>query len=128
MWKIKQIAEVDFGCEERTSGEKLKALVILENENRESKNVEVLDEWLVENNLDEGSDWPEETDDWTKKCDTKNVDTAAFTKKMTDLKNGKEVDWKCPFCDGEVALLSNEKGHTTIGCKSCDMRINLEAN
>ena len=32
MWKIKQIAEADFGCEERMPGEKLKCLVILEDE------------------------------------------------------------------------------------------------
>ena len=32
MWRIKQIAEADFGCEERLTGEKLKCLVILENE------------------------------------------------------------------------------------------------
>ena len=57
MWKIKQIAEADFGCEERLPGEKLKCLVILENENGETRRLEVEDEWLTEQGLDEGSAW-----------------------------------------------------------------------
>ena len=57
MWKIKQIAEADFGCEERLPGEKLKCLVILENENGETRRLEVEDEWLREQVLDEGSTW-----------------------------------------------------------------------
>ncbi len=54
MWKIKQIAEADFGCEERLPGEKLKCLV---NENGETRRLEVEDEWLTEQGLDEGSTW-----------------------------------------------------------------------
>lgn len=57
MWKIKQIAEADFGCEERLPGEKLKCLVILENENGETRRLEVEDEWITEQGLDEGSMW-----------------------------------------------------------------------
>lgn len=57
MWKIKQIAEADFGCEERLPGEKLKCLVILENENGETRRLEVEDEWLTEQGMDEGSTW-----------------------------------------------------------------------
>ena len=45
MWRIKQIAEADFGCEERLPGEKLKCLVILENEKGETRRLEVEDEW-----------------------------------------------------------------------------------
>ena len=55
MWGIKQIAESDFGCEERLPGEKLKCLVILENEKGETRRLEVEDEWLTEQGLDEGS-------------------------------------------------------------------------
>ncbi|WP_296117869.1 hypothetical protein [uncultured Eubacterium sp.] len=57
MWKIKQIAEADFGCEERLPGEKLKCLVILENENGDTRRLEAEDEWLTEQGLDEGSMW-----------------------------------------------------------------------
>lgn len=59
MWKIKQIAEADFGCEERMPGEKLKCLVILENETGETRRLEVEDDWLTSQGLDEGSPWPE---------------------------------------------------------------------
>ena len=58
MWKIKQIAEADFGCEERLPGEKLKCLVILENETGEIRRLEVEDDWLTSQGLDEGSLWP----------------------------------------------------------------------
>ena len=57
MWYIKQILEADFGCEERAPGEKLKCLVYLENESGEKRQLEVEDDWLIANNLDEGSIW-----------------------------------------------------------------------
>ena len=57
MWKIKQIAEADFGCEERMPGEKLKCLVILEDKSGNVRYLEVEDEWLTEQGLDEGSEW-----------------------------------------------------------------------
>lgn len=59
MWKIKQIAEADFGCEERMPGEKLKCLVSLEDETGKVRRLEAEDEWLTEQGLDEGSEWPE---------------------------------------------------------------------
>ena len=62
MWKIKQIAEADFGCEERMPGEKLKCLVILEDESGNVRCLETEDEWLTEQGLDEGSEWT----DWRK--------------------------------------------------------------
>ena len=55
MWKIKQIAEADFGCEERMPGEKLKCLVILEDESGNVRCLETEDEWLTEQGLNEGS-------------------------------------------------------------------------
>ena len=54
MWKIKQIAEADFGCEERMPGEKLKCLVILEDESGNVRCLETEDEWLTEQGLNEG--------------------------------------------------------------------------
>ena len=51
MWKIKQIAEADFGCEERMPGEKLKCLVILEDESGNVRCLETEDEWLTEQGL-----------------------------------------------------------------------------
>ena len=57
MWKIESIREADFGCEERMPGQKLKCLVTLVNEKGDRRNFEVNDEWLTENNLDEGGRW-----------------------------------------------------------------------
>ena len=57
MWRIKKILEADYGCEERLPGEKLKCLVVLENESGETKQLEVEDAWLRERNLDVESEW-----------------------------------------------------------------------
>lgn len=40
MWKIKKIADADYGCEERLPGEKLRCLVTLENESGETRMLE----------------------------------------------------------------------------------------
>ena len=58
MWKIKQISDGEFGCEELAPGEKPKVSVTLVNEAGEEKYVSVEDEWLLENRLDVGSIWP----------------------------------------------------------------------
>lgn len=58
MWKIKQIFDGEFGCEELAPGEKPKVSVTLVNEDGEEKYVSVEDEWLLENGLDVGSIWP----------------------------------------------------------------------
>ncbi len=60
MWKIIQIFDGEYGCEELVSGEKPKVSVTLESENHEQKYVSVEDEWLIENHLDVGSIWPKE--------------------------------------------------------------------
>lgn len=58
MWKIKQIFDGEFGCEELAPGEKPKVSVTLVNEAGEEKYVSVEDGWLLENGLDVGSIWP----------------------------------------------------------------------
>lgn len=55
-----QIFDGDYGCEELVPGTKSKVSVTLENECGEQKYISVEDGWLVENNLDIGSEWPEE--------------------------------------------------------------------
>ena len=60
MWKIKQIFDGDFGCEELAVGEKPKISVTLENEEGQTKFVSVEDEWLTEKGLNVGDAWPEE--------------------------------------------------------------------
>lgn len=60
MWKIVQIFDGDYGCEELVSGEKPKVSVTLEDENGQQKFQPVEDDWLVENGLDIGAFWPGE--------------------------------------------------------------------
>lgn len=59
MWEIKRIFDGDYGCEERQPGEPAKVTVYLEDENGNEKVVRAEDDWLIKNNLDEGSIWPE---------------------------------------------------------------------
>lgn len=58
-WKIRNIFEADYGCEERRPGEKLKVLVELENETGQTKTLEAYDEYLTWNHIDVGSVWTE---------------------------------------------------------------------
>lgn len=60
MWKIKQIFDGEYGCEELAVGQKPKVSVTIENEKGEQKYISVEDDWLIENNLDVGSVWPME--------------------------------------------------------------------
>ncbi len=60
MWKIKQIFDGDFGCEELAPGEKPKVSVTLENEEGQTKFVSVEDASLTENGLNVGDIWPVE--------------------------------------------------------------------
>lgn len=56
----------------------------------------------------------------------KTRDMTSFVKRMRDMRDGKEVDWSCPFCGAKVILYNKDDTHTEIGCESCDMRINLD--
>lgn len=57
MWKIKHIFDGEYGCEERVQNETLKVSVTLVNENNETKILSVEDQWLIDNNLNEGDEW-----------------------------------------------------------------------
>lgn len=59
-WKIRQIFDGDYGCEESLPGEGSKVSVTLVDENGLEKYVTVEDNWLTEQGLDEGSLWPED--------------------------------------------------------------------
>ena len=47
MWKLKQIFDGEYGCEERQPGEKEKCLVILVNEEGEEKTFEANEDWIA---------------------------------------------------------------------------------
>ena len=49
MWKLKQIFDGEYGCEERQPGEKEKCLVILANEEGEEKTFEANEDWIAAN-------------------------------------------------------------------------------
>ena len=59
-WKIRQIFDGDYGCEERLHGESPKVSVTLVNEDGVEKYVSVEDNWLTEQGLAEGALWPED--------------------------------------------------------------------
>lgn len=59
MWKIKQIFDGEYGCEERAADEKPKVLVILENETGAERSLSVEDAWLTARGLTEGDVWPQ---------------------------------------------------------------------
>lgn len=63
MWKIKQIFDGDYGCEELAEGQSPKVSVTLVNESGQKKYVYVEDKWLVDSGLDEGSVWSEDIDE-----------------------------------------------------------------
>ena len=56
-WKIESIREADYGCEERMPGDKLRCFVTLVDECGKKRYLDVLDEWLIDNNIDEGQRW-----------------------------------------------------------------------
>ena len=58
--KIKQIFDGDYGCEELQQGQKPKVSVTLVDDAGNEKLVSVEDDWLTENGLDIGSEWPKE--------------------------------------------------------------------
>ena len=59
MWKIKQIFDGDFGCEELMPGEEPKLSITLISDDGKEKYVSATDKWLRESGLDVGSVWPE---------------------------------------------------------------------
>lgn len=60
MWKIKNIFESDYGCEERMPGEPDTVIVIIESDDGQISQFEVADDWLQTQGLDEGDEWPDE--------------------------------------------------------------------
>ena len=62
MWLVSNIAETDYGCEERMPGEPLMALVTLESDDGRECQFEVSEAWLSMQGIDEGDEWPEDID------------------------------------------------------------------
>ena len=63
MWFVSKIAEADYGCEERMPGEPLMAFVTLESDDGRECLFEVSEDWLCNQGIDEGDEWPEDPDE-----------------------------------------------------------------
>lgn len=59
MYKITQIFDGDYGCEELQPNEKQKVTVYLMDENGNEKSLRIEDAWLIQHGLDVGSEWPD---------------------------------------------------------------------
>lgn len=62
MWFVSRIAEADYGCEERMPGEPLMALVTLESDDGRVCRFEAAEDWLCNQGIEEGDEWPEDID------------------------------------------------------------------
>ena len=58
-WKVKQIQEDDYGCEERQENEKIKVIVTLVNNIGQERQIRVEDDWLYAKGINEGDLWPD---------------------------------------------------------------------
>lgn len=59
MWTVKRIDESDFGCEERLPGEPLMVLVTIKSDDGRECSFECAEDWLLNQQIDEGDEWPE---------------------------------------------------------------------
>lgn len=62
MWTVKSICEADFGCEERAENEPFMVFVTIESDDGRIIQFEAADEWLTEQGIDEGDEWPDDVD------------------------------------------------------------------
>ncbi len=60
MWSVTRIDEADYGCEERMPGEPLLVLVTIESDDGRMCRFECAENWLLQQGIDEGDEWPED--------------------------------------------------------------------
>lgn len=125
-YKVTEICEMDFGCEERSEEMRDFVQVQLCSAAGESITVQASDADLYAQDIREGSEvfWIDGRlkkalgNDWTEKCNEK-MDVQGFIRKMERLKAGETT--VCPFCGGVVAMTAAEDGKYKFSCDSCDM-------
>lgn len=131
---VKIEEDIDFGCEERSENQPVLAIVVLKDENGRESRLRQEDQMLYDRKIEEGDTvilnekgelQKAISGDWTKNCNSQNVDTTKFVNMLDSVRAGKQIDWVCPFCGGKVERLEQEDGKTVIGCTSCDMRIQI---
>lgn len=79
MWTVTRIDDADYGCEERMPGEPLLVLVTIESDDGRVCRFECSDEWIQNQEISEGDEWPEDID----KIDA----SEESINKMTDFMN-----------------------------------------
>ena len=62
IWKVIHIDEDDYGCEERMPGEPLTVLITIESEDGRQVRFSVAEQWLCQQSIEEGDEWPEDPD------------------------------------------------------------------
>lgn len=131
---VKIEEDIDFGCEKRSEKQPVLAIVVLKDENGRESRLRQGDQMLYDRKIEEGDTvilnekgelQKAISGDWTKNCNSQNVDTTKFVNMLDAVRAGKQIDWVCPFCGGKVERLEQEDGKTVIGCTSCDMRIQI---
>ncbi len=135
LYTVERIDEdLDFGCEDRSDGDPVMAVVTMHAEDGSELVQKFEDAALINAGIEAGSRvYVDENGrlqkaaegDWTKTCSTENVDLQKFTNLLQKARNEEAVDWVCPFCGGKVSLIRKDGQSTEIGCDSCDMRIQI---
>lgn len=107
IFTVKKIEEdLDFGCEEKTEGTPVMAVVTLEDPDRQETRIKMEDALLYARDIQEGDKVymderntleKDSCEDWTRGCTTKTVDTVAFVDRMQAVKAGKKIEWECVF-------------------------------
>lgn len=90
-WIVSRIEESDFGCEERMPGEPLMVLVTLECDDGRTCRFEMADNWLINQGINEGDEWPEDIDEMDSET----------------IKAGKMAEWMDSYYE-EVAEYEDE--------------------
>ena len=70
MWTVKRIDEADYGCEERLPGEPQLVLVTIEDDYGQIARFECPENWLINQEIDEGDEWPEDIEAIDKEIDS----------------------------------------------------------
>lgn len=125
-YRVFQIYEDDYGCEEKSENDRGKVIVILKSSSGNELSVKQEDVWLYEQEIKEGDEvflaegklWRRLGQDWTEKWNRK-MDVSGFIRLMDKLKDGGTA--LCPFCGGTVSMTEEGTGSYRFACDSCDM-------
>ena len=127
--------DLDYGCEERGENTPVMAVVTLTSPDGGIRQCKMPDQLLYDRDISRGDKviFDEEQflrkplgKNWTETCGGKKTDLSHFSTWMQAARDGCLIKKICPFCGGNVGVLSRDSQKTIIGCDSCDMRITLD--